>query len=218
MPKTAILLGATGLVGSKLLPLLVESKEYEKIIIVSRKIIPVAGTKVQLIVDDMKDINKFSAYIKGDDLFCCLGTTIKKAGSKEAFKRIDYDLPYKIAVEARRNNVAAFYLISSAGANPKSVFNYLKVKGELEQAIQALNFDKFAALRPSLLLGQRNEFRLMESLSQKLFSTINPLFIGPLIQMRAIKAASVAKAMVTIANSEFNMTFVENRHLFKLAK
>jgi uncharacterized protein YbjT (DUF2867 family) len=196
MGKTAIILGATGLTGSFVLSMLVENKEYSKIIILSRKPIPVAGERVKLILTDFSDVASISQYIRGDEVFCCLGTTIKKARSVDNFIKIDFDLPYKIAVEAQRNGAGAFHLMSSIGANSKSRNYYLRTKGRLEEAIISLKFDRTVILRPSLLLGKRKENRFGEEIARFIFPSIDWLFWGPLAQYRAIKSKTVAEAMI----------------------
>jgi uncharacterized protein YbjT (DUF2867 family) len=216
--KTAIIFGVTGLTGSKVLSELVKTKEYSKIVAITRKTIPVAGDKIQLIVDDFSDIQSLIKFIKGDEIFCCLGTTLKKAGSKNAFLKTDFDLQYKLAVEGRRNGVNAFYLISSLGANSKSFNYYLKTKGRLEEAIVDLKFDKTVIFRPSLLLGKRKEFRLGENISKIIFTSVGWLFIGPLKKYKAIQAEILAKSMISAVKLETGIHTFESDKIKLLAK
>jgi uncharacterized protein YbjT (DUF2867 family) len=194
--KTAIILGATGLTGSHLLSLLVNNNAYTKIIILSRKQIPFAGDKIELVLTDFSDIQSLSNKIKGDDIFCCLGTTLKKAGSIAAFIKTDYDIPYKVALEGHRNEVKAFYLVSSIGAKADSYNYYIKTKGRLEQSIKELNFDKTVILRPSFLTGNRKEFRFTETIAKFIYIPFSVFFLGPLKKYKTVQALKVAKMLV----------------------
>ena len=197
--KTAIIAGATGLVGSQLLDLLLQDTYYEKVIAITRKPIEGKGTKLENLIVDFKRLEEYAPRITGDDVFCCLGTTMKKAGSKEKFRKVDHDYPLLIARLAKKNNATQYLLISAMGANKSSSIFYNKVKGEVEEAIDSIGYDSYHILRPALLMGPREESRPGESAAQQFFKSFGFLFIGPLKKYKAIDAIKVARAMHTIA-------------------
>ncbi len=199
--KTAILFGGSGLVGGFCLDLLLESPIYTKVISFGRKRLNKEHEKLEQLVIDFDELSKKENLIKGNDLFCALGTTIKKAGSQDAFRKVDYEYPAKIAKIAAKNGVSQFILVSSAGADSKSNVFYSKVKGELEDAIRALPFWGIHILRPSLLLGDRKESRPLERIGI-IFSKGIGFLMGDLLgKYQPVKAEDVAKAMVIEAQS-----------------
>lgn len=197
MPKTALLLGASGLVGSHLLQQLLGDARYETVVALVRRPLDLHHPKLrQEIIDfDHPDPEK----IKGDDLYCALGTTLRKAGSKEAQYRIDCIYPYEIGRIGRQNGVQQYLLVSSVGADAKSSNFYLRTKGELEEKLMALDFKTFVAARPSFLLGERNEFRLGEKIGIVLAQTF--AFLIPK-KYRGIQASQVATALIELANRD----------------
>lgn len=158
--KTAILLGATGLVGGQLLQQLLEHPAYGRVVVLSRRPLKEVSPRLQVHLVDFDRPADFAHLLKGEDLFCALGTTIKKAGSKEAFYQVDYTYTFEVAQAARKNGTAQLMLVSSVGADPDSLFFYTRVKGELEEALKALDFWALHLFRPSVLMGDRKEFRL----------------------------------------------------------
>jgi len=217
--RTALVFGATGLTGNHLVRLLLNDSRYEKIkIFVRNKSDFLPDQKLEVHTVELSCPEKYAHLLKGDDLFCCLGTTIAKAGSKDAFRKIDYELPVKIAETASANGVSSFLVISSLGANSKSSNFYLKTKGEIEESVQKFPFGKIAILRPSLLLGDRKEFRFGELASKGLMQALGFVFVGRLKKYKAIHAKSVAKAMIAIANEEFSGKIFESDSLQKIAR
>jgi uncharacterized protein YbjT (DUF2867 family) len=199
IPKTAIIFGATGLIGKNLLNMLIIDQSYDKIKIFVRKKPGLSHAKVEVQVSDLIDIIKLKDLIKGNDLFCCLGTTISKAGSQDAFRKIDYELPTEIAMIAAENKVNGFFVVSSLGADHNSSNFYLRTKGEMEEATKKSGVNSIGIFRPSLLLGARNEFRFGETMGKTVMKLINPLLFGCLKKYRGIEAADVAKAMIAAA-------------------
>lgn len=196
--KTAIIIGATGLVGSTLVKQLLESQAYSKIVLLLRKPLNISHSKL---IQDTIDFDKLDASkIVGDDLFCAMGTTLKKAGSKEAQYKIDCTYPYEIGKIAKANGVKQFILVSSVGANFDSSNFYLRTKGDLEKKIQSLNFQNFVSVRPSMLLGNREESRLGEKIGTVLSNILSPFLFGSLRKYHGIEASNVAKAMQKFAN------------------
>lgn len=217
--KTAIVFGATGLTGSYVLNFLLMDSRYEKVkVFVRRKTDFPSNPKLEVNVVELSFTGKYSHLLVGDDLFCCLGTTIAKAGSKEAFCAVDFVLPMKIAEEARKNNVSSFIVISSLGADSKSSNFYYRTKGEVEEAIQKFSFKKIAILRPSMLLGGRKEFRFWELIGKGLMQTLSFIFIGSLKKYKAIHAQNVAKAMIIIANNNFPKNIFESDEMKEISE
>lgn len=196
MKKTAILIGASGLIGSHVLKLLLNDDNFDKVKIFVRKKLAITNEKLEQFVTDFDDYDSFKQLVTGDIIFCCLGTTIKTAGSQPAFKKVDYEYPLAFAKAGKENGVKQYIIISSIGATINTSNFYLKTKGDIEQAIEQLNYSSFIILRPSMLLGKREEFRLGEKIGQVMMQLLSFMFIGSLKKYKAIHASVVAKAMV----------------------
>lgn len=201
MRKTAIIIGGTGLTGSFLLKELLASDIYERVISFTR-----TGTKIQhpKLVEHVIDFEKadsIEALIEGNDMFCCLGSTIKKAGSQQAFEKIDLTYPLLFAKTVAKNGIKHFLFISSLGANANSANFYLKTKGKCEEGLRTMPFQTISIFRPALLLGRRAEFRFGERLAELLFKGISKLLTGPLKKYKPIKSEKVARAMFNAAQS-----------------
>jgi uncharacterized protein YbjT (DUF2867 family) len=193
--RIALVAGATGLVGHALINELKESNHYEKIIVLVRRKIEEFHHKVEMIVVDFDQLNNVKDKLVADDVYCCLGTTMKKAGSKEAFFRVDYEYPMELAKISKENGAKQFLLVSAMGADKDSTFFYNRVKGSLEEDVKALGFQALHIFRPSLLLGKRSEKRFGEDLAKSFFKIGSFFFRGPLEKYDAIKAETVAKGM-----------------------
>lgn len=200
--KTAIIIGATGLVGSKLVKQILENSNYSKVVLLLRKPLNIRHPKlVQEVIDfDKPDTSK----VIGDDLFCAMGTTLAKAGSKEVQYKIDCTYPYEIGKIAKANGVKLYILVSSVGANFDSSNFYLRTKGDLEKKIESLDFQNFVSVRPSMLLGNREESRLGEKIGTVLSNILSPLLFGSLRKYHGVEASDVAKAMQRFANQGLN--------------
>jgi uncharacterized protein YbjT (DUF2867 family) len=133
--------------------------------------------------------------VAAEDVFCCLGTTIKKAGSQEAFRRVDYDYPLQLAQLQFRGGSQQFLLVSAMGADAESSIFYSRVKGELENALQSIGYNSLHIFRPSFIAGPRKESRPGEKIGLAIFSLLAPLFIGPLKKYAPIQAEHIARAM-----------------------
>jgi uncharacterized protein YbjT (DUF2867 family) len=201
MPKTALVIGATGLVGSTLVPLLLASPHYAKVVLLVRR--PLALTHPKLVQSVIDFDRPDPSLVQGDDLYCAMGTTLKKAGSKAAQYLIDCTYPQVLAALAKANGCQQFVLVSSIGADARSGNFYLRTKGELEQKIAALGFGAFIAVRPSLILGNRQEFRLGEKIGVGLAHLLGPLMVGGLRKYRGVTAEQIAKAMIALASQGY---------------
>lgn len=202
MSKKAIIAGATGLVGSKLLELLLEDEAYVEVMVISRKPVSHNHPKFRNIVVDFDNLDETKNDLIADDVFCCLGTTMKKAGSKEAFRKVDFQYPLELAKLTKANGAKKYLLISALGADENSSVFYNKVKGEVERAISELEFESFHIFRPALLIGPREEQRTGEDIFKAIFKVVNYLLIGPLKKYRSIHRDKVARAMNQLAHSD----------------
>lgn len=197
--KTALIIGSTGLIGSQLLNFLLDSKDYDKVISFVKRDSGKQHPKLSQHIIDFDQPESYQELIVGDDFFCTIGTTIKKAGTKEAFKKVDFEYPRQFASFASKNNVKNFLLISSLGADKSSDNFYLKTKGEIENFLKVSGFESVSILRPSLLLGNRQEFRLTERVAGVFMKTVSFLFFGKLKKYKPIESKVVAKALLMIA-------------------
>jgi uncharacterized protein YbjT (DUF2867 family) len=193
--RTALVIGATGLIGKQLVDLLLSDPDLDKVKVFARKEIPSHTIKQIFIKTAFDSLDGIKNEITGTDLFICMGTTIKVAGSQAQFHKVDHDYPLNFAKLARENGVVNVYLVSSIGANSKSRNFYLRTKGELEEHLAALNFNKTIIFQPSMLLGKRKEKRLGEKVGQIVMTKLNFLLFGPLSIYRAVDSLKVAKAM-----------------------
>jgi uncharacterized protein YbjT (DUF2867 family) len=199
MIRTALLAGATGLVGSHVLKLLLADDAWSRVVTVGRRSVAQNHEKLEQRILDLGAIEAVSDLPHADDVFCCLGTTIKQAGSQQTFRRVDHDFVVGLARAGIRHGATQFLLVSAVGADPESQIFYSRVKGEAEAAVRKLPYRAVQIFRPSLLLGKRAEFRLGERIAV-LVAPVMPLLLpGKLRKYRPITAGSVARAMVNIA-------------------
>lgn len=204
MQKTALIAGASGLVGSQLLPLLLASSRYSKVIVVGRRPVPLVHPKLEQRILDFERLEENAMRLIADDVYCCLGTTMRQAGSKQAFYRVDYLYVVTLAALTARNFAAQLLLVSAVGASPSSRLYFRRVKGEVEEAVRELPFRAIHIFRPALLLGERDEYRPGERVKATLLGMLSPLLIGPLRKYRAVPADTVARAMLQAAEDEGN--------------
>lgn len=217
--KTALVFGATGLVGSKLLEQLLLHPSYEKVIVFTRRLIKDNSPKLVQHKIDFDQLENHKHLITGDDIFLCLGTTIKKAKTKDNFYKVDFTYNFNIAKIAAMNRVSQLFLVSSVGADVHSFFFYSRVKGELEEAVQKLPFWSTHIFRPSVLLGERNENRFGEDLAKKLGRYIDLFTMNLLTKYKPVEADIVAKAMISEAQRvSRGIHFHNSEKLQKLAE
>ncbi|MGM0881414.1 MAG: oxidoreductase [Bacillota bacterium] len=200
--RTALVLGATGLVGEQLVKLLLQSEEYVRVTVLVRAPLPYSHPKLHTVIVDFARLEDFAEEIVGQDVFCCLGTTIKKAKTQEAFRMVDLRYPVQVGQIAKRNGAEKYLLVSSMGSNKYSRIFYNRVKGEAEEALAAVGFDQYHVFRPSALLGKRKEFRIREKAGILLFPFLSLFMVGPLRKYKPIRADQVAYAMYRIAVSK----------------
>jgi uncharacterized protein YbjT (DUF2867 family) len=197
--KTALIIGSTGLIGSELLKILLESSEYAQVVTFVKRDTGIQNPKLTQHIIDFDKPESYKEWVVGDDFFCTIGTTIKKAGSQKAFKKVDFEYPKQFALFAQENKVKNYLLISSLDANAKSSNFYLKTKGEIQDFLKTCNFESVSILQPSLLLGDRNEFRFAEKAGAFVMKLVSFVFVGKLKKYKAIQGNTVAKALYRIA-------------------
>jgi uncharacterized protein YbjT (DUF2867 family) len=201
MPRTALVAGATGMVGTLLLRQLAAGNDYAEVRVLGRRQPAQEHPRFRFVATDFSDLDTLGAALSADDVFCCLGTTIRKAGSQPAFERVDYHMVVDLARAARKAGAKRFLVVSSVGASERSPAFYSRVKGRMEQAVAAVGFEAVHIVRPSLLLGDRTERRPGEKLAQLAAPLLSPLLHGPLAKYRAVDGNEVATALITLARS-----------------
>ena len=216
--KTAIIFGSSGLIGNELFKTILLNNSYSKIKIFVRTIPKVNNPKVEIIKTDFRNLEKYKDKINGDDCYFCIGTTKKDTPDKDEYRRIEYDLPIRIASIAKANSINSFFYVSSIGANPNASSNYLKNKGQVEEQLKNLNFKKLAIIRPSLLVGNRKSFRLGEIIFTPIMNTLTLFAFGSLKKYKPIKIENVVKAMLYISTSNSNKIVYESNELENIAK
>ncbi|WP_071394974.1 NAD-dependent epimerase/dehydratase family protein [Bacillus tuaregi] len=197
--KTALIAGASGLIGNELLHYLLEGAEYDRVTAIVRVPLNITHPKLEEKIISFDEMDHDKELFAVDDVFCCLGTTIKKAKTKEAMYKIDVEYPVQMAQLASEKGAKKFLIVSSLNANPHSSIWYPKMKGQLEEKINQIPFQSIAIMQPSLLLGDRDEFRLGEKAGEIFFTFFACLFIGPLKKYKAIQGRTVSLAMYRIA-------------------
>lgn len=211
---TAILAGATGVVGGECLRLLLASPHYARVIVVSRRALDDTGPrgKLRQVVVDFDRLDEVRARLRGDHVFCALGTTIRKAGSQAEFRKVDYEYPLRLAELTLGNGASHFSLVSALGASRSSPFFYSRVKGETEHGLRAMGWPSLAIMRPSVIAGERAESRPLEQLSERL------LRLAP-ATWRPVAASDIAAAMIVTALREPpGVTVLESRRIPGVAR
>jgi len=195
MSKKAIIAGASGLIGSKLLNIVLQEPDYDEVLVLVRKELPISHKKLVQLVVDFDKLDNHAAAVTGSTVFCCLGSTQKKTPDLAVYRKIDHDYTLKLAKLASQNGVEQYHLVSSIGANSQSSNFYTKMKGETEADIEKTGLECLHIYRPSFLVGVRSESRPRERFFLGLMKLINPLLVGSLRNYRSIPAETVARAM-----------------------
>lgn len=199
MSRIALLAGATGLIGGFLLKRLLAEPEYARVKVLARRPPAHEEGKLELILTDFFDLEERGEQLACDDAFCCLGTTLRSAGSRAAFERVDYHMVCDLARAARAAGARRFIVVSAVGASPRSPYFYNRVKGRMEHAVADAGFEAVHILQPSLLLGPRAQARPFERIAQRIAPLLTPLLRGPLAKYQPVPADAVAGAMVHLA-------------------
>lgn len=217
IPKTAILIGATGLTGSCLLNDLLENNDFTKIIIFSRKTTGIKHPKIEEHIIDLFKIKNYKHLIQGDVAFCCIGTTRSKTPDKEIYTKIDCGIPSDLAIICNENKVDCFLVISSMGAKANSNTFYLKTKGMMERLVLNSGIKNIYVLRPSIIIGNRNEKRFTERFVKILFKCFDFFMVGIFEPYKSIHAKDIAKAMIILSKVGFETSILQSNQIQKLA-
>ncbi|MEJ2004512.1 MAG: NAD(P)H-binding protein [Cyclobacteriaceae bacterium] len=210
MPFRVIVAGATGLIGQQLVRMLTDSPSVNEVKLVTRRSAGFSDPKIEEILTDFDDLDKHKERFAAEAAYCCLGTTMKKAGSKDAFYKVDHDYVLHFARNVREAGVERFFVITAMGADADSMFYYNRVKGQTEHDLKEINFKELHILQPSLLLGDRQESRPGESIGKVVTSAVSFLFAGPLKKYKPIRDTTVARAMMVLSEQNANGIFVHD--------
>jgi uncharacterized protein YbjT (DUF2867 family) len=199
--STALLAGATGAVGSRLLQRLLQRPDLAAVVVVARGTAPLTHARLRWVRAGLDDLGGALAGVQASEAHCCLGTTMRQAGSRAAFRAVDLDGVAAFAAAARASGARFFGLVSAAGADPRARNFYLRTKGEAEAQVAALAFDSLAIMQPGLLRGARREFRLGERIGQVVAPLADRVMLGPLSRYRSVPVETVARALDAAARN-----------------
>lgn len=217
--KSAVIFGSTGLVGKEILSQLLSNNDYDKVMAVTRKPLSISNIKLeQVLLKDFSGLKDLKDKLQASEFYCCIGTTIAVAGSKEAFRQVDLYIPQLIARIAEEMSIPSLVIISSIGANISSSNFYLRTKGEMEKTVRETYSGNLKFVRPSFLMGNRSEFRFGEKVGIGFMKTFGWLFIGSLKKYRGIDARDVASAMIKISTLPAEKLVYESDELREICK
>ncbi len=197
--RTALVAGASGLVGSQVLRLLLEDPVYSRVTLLARRELPLSHKKLEQRIASFDRLAQIADFPRVHDVFCCLGTTMQQAGSPDAFRKVDFTYVVELARVAVRHRASQFLVVTAVGADPQSRILYSRVKGEAEEAVRRLQFESIQIFRPSLVVGARAQSRPAERVARLLGLLVGWALVGPLSRYRPIKAEALARAMVRVA-------------------
>jgi uncharacterized protein YbjT (DUF2867 family) len=219
MSKTAIIAGATGLIGKELVDLLLDDEDYTKVIVLVRKKIPLEHPKLEQRIVDYDKLEALAGEeLRNSYVYCVLGSTMKKAGSKEAFRKVDYEYPLSLGRLSAKEGAAQYIIVTAMGASTQSAFFYNRVKGQIEAALEALGLSALHIFRPSLLLGDREERRPGEKIASLIATTVPFIWVGPLAPYKPIHVKTVARAMIKVSrHNEKGVHLYESVEIPRLA-
>jgi uncharacterized protein YbjT (DUF2867 family) len=215
--KTAIILGATGLTGGILLQILLEDPRYRKVKLFSRAAVGYRHPRMEETLGDIFSLDRFKDAFKGDEVYCCIGTTRAQTPDKESYRSIDYGIPVAASRLAKQNGIETYLAISALGANPQSRLFYNRTKGEMEAEILRQNISRTFILRPALLTGKRKKKRPGEWIAGQLMKALNIVMVGPLDKFRSIYPEDIARCMVWLANNPFDKAIIPSDEIHRLS-
>lgn len=216
--KTAIILGATGLCGGKLLQILLNDTRYKKVKLFSRKSIGIEDEKLEEHLIDLLKLSDHEHDFLADEVFCCVGTTKAKTPDKDLYKKIDFGIPVSATALCKKNKIGTFIVISALGANAKSSIFYNKLKGQMENAVISIGIPKIHILQPSLIGGYRQENRPGEWFAKKVFLILNAILGGPFRKYRSVQPETIARSMVWLANNAYERVKIPSDKIVQLGE
>jgi uncharacterized protein YbjT (DUF2867 family) len=200
--KRAVVLGSSGFVGSYLLKALLSSPDYGEVTAIARKPLDISHAKLRVLIGDYDTLPGLRSEIGGDELFITLGTTKKRSPKKDEYHQVDHDYPILAARIAKDNGARSVFVVTAVGANINSTFFYVRTKGEVERDIIQLDFEHTHIFRPSMLMGNRKQNRLLERIVMKIWYLLNPLLVGKADRYRGIAGKDLAEAMLNSAKNQ----------------
>lgn len=218
MGKTAIIIGATGLTGSLLLKKLLEDIDYSKVKLFGRRSCNIQNSKIEEHIVDLFDLKNYKQQFRADVVFCCVGTTKAKTKDEQTYRKIDFGIPVAAAKLCQENVIRKFIVISAIGADPNSKVFYNQVKGDMEEAIIKFKISQTYILRPSLIIGERDEQRLGERLAKFVLQAVKPLLKGPLSNYQAVSAHSIVDCMIYLAKYGSDTVRISSQTIKIIAK
>ncbi|WNB90219.1 NAD(P)H-binding protein [Bacillus sp. NEB1478] len=217
--KTIIVAGSSGLIGREAVKQLIEDPSFNEIILLVRKKLDVNHPKITQIQFDFSQKEYTLKKVVADSMLICVGTTMKKARTKESFKEVDLHIPFKLAALAKKMNIAHVAVISAMGADSKSTFFYNRVKGEMENQLSSLYLNHLTIIRPSLLIGDRDEFRLGERFAEKVYKAFPIVFPKKYEPIEAERVAMVMiKQLTPTMESNKKVNVIENRRIHEISR
>ncbi len=216
--KIAIILGASGLTGGILLRGLLEDERYDAVKVFARKNLGFEHPKLQQFIGNLLELRQFETEFKGDEIFCCIGTTKANTPDKEQYHAIDFGIPVNSASLGKKNKIDTFIVISALGADAKSRIFYNKIKGEMEEAVLTKKIPNTFILQPSLIGGKRQEKRLGEWLGKQFMKVFDLFLIGAAAKYKSIAPEAIAKTMIYLANNHYKPGRVVSDQITALAK
>lgn len=214
---SAILLGATGLVGNHLLKRLLEDDHYSQVKVFTRRPVGISHPKLTEVIADLFELEDYQEQFNADVVFVCIGTTKKKTPDQEIYRKVDYGIPNSASKLAAQNNIKKFLVVSALGADANARIFYSRTKGEMEEAVLKRNIPMTYIFQPALIKGDRQEVRLGESAVEKLMKVIDPLLFGSWKKYRSIQAATIAAAMHIVSKHGFNATRIPSDEIQDIA-
>lgn len=216
--KTAIIFGATGLCGGKLLQILLNDTRYKKVKLFSRKSVGIEDEKLEEHLIDLLKLSDHEFDFLADEVFCCVGTTKAKTPDKDLYKKIDFGIPVSASALCKKNKIGTFIVISALGANAESGIFYNKLKGQMENAVISIGIPKIHILQPSLIGGHRQENRPGEWFAKKVFLILNAILVGPFRKYRSVQPETIAHCMVWLANNSYERVKIPSDKIVQLGE
>lgn len=219
MAKTAIVLGATGLTGNILLKMLLDDDRYGHVIVFGRNSCDIEHAKLREYIIDLFQLEHYAHKFKADEVYCCIGTTKAKTSDKDTYVKIDYGIPVAAAKLCKENGIETFLVISALGAKTNSKVFYNRTKGKMEASVLSLKIPNTYILQPSLITGEREEFRLGEHIFKIVMGVIKPMFrFGDLKRYQPIAPDTIARCMVWVANNDYEVTRIKSKKIQEIGE
>jgi uncharacterized protein YbjT (DUF2867 family) len=217
MSKIALVFGATGMIGTYLLEELLKDTNYETVKAFVRKPLTIQHLRLKQIITDFHSLEAIKSELKGDALFCCLGTTIRNTPSKEGRRFVEKEIPAQLAAIAADNKIPSYIIVSSIGASATASNFYLHTKGEMEEGVAQNKIRQIVFMHPSFLMGDRKEFRAAEGFFSVIMRLVSPLMGGSMKKYRPVQGRTVAQAMIAVAGTTAGTSFLEHGDIVRLA-